>query len=117
MSTERREIDMSTKLKLPSGSAGFFNNKNEWQCTGSKMGRSTELPENTRAPHKLHLERLQWVDGDYDQGGAYWGNTGKDDIYCAWSNDDERIYIYTRAASVEQAKQNVHNILPLVTFY
>ena len=25
-------------------------------------------------PEKLHLQRLRWVDGDYDTGGAYWGS-------------------------------------------
>ena len=62
---------MKTKLQLPRGTTGFWNDKNEWFCTGSQMGRRDVLPASTHP--KLRLERLRFVDGCYDRAGAYWG--------------------------------------------
>src|ERR1035441_2568759 len=51
---------------------------------GADMGRPNRLPSDILAPIKLRMERLKWVDGDYDAGGSYWGGGSGDFIYCAW---------------------------------
>ena len=39
---------------------------------GAPMGRrSNAIAEGTR----VRLERVRFVDGDYDRGGAYWGGS------------------------------------------
>lgn len=102
------------KLKLPSGSTGFYNDKNEWVCTGSMMGRRNILPEFPAKPHKLRLVRLRWVDSDYDQGGAYWGNTGRDSVYWA---EGEECRVFVRAVNRAEAKAKVRELVPGATFY
>lgn len=54
------------KLKLKQGCS----------LIGAQMGRRNELPDDVSAPIKLQMERLRWIDGDYDHGGAYWGRNG-----------------------------------------
>lgn len=41
---------------------------------GAPMGRHSILPDDRNAPVTLSLERMTLVDGDYDNGGAYWGS-------------------------------------------
>jgi len=57
---------------------------------GAPMGRPNTLPDDTEAPIELTLYELAWVDGDYDAGGAYWGGSDREHIYCAdgdgWPN-------------------------------
>lgn len=48
---------------------------------GAPMGRHDKILGD---PVKLHLQRVRFVDGDYDEGGAYWGGGGKP-LYCAWN--------------------------------
>ena len=67
-----------TPLLLPPGTTGFSNERNEFQVTGSQMGRRNtlprDLPDGDWLPGtKLRLVHVHFVDGDYDQGGAYWG--------------------------------------------
>jgi len=50
---------------------------------GAPMGRTPTIPDN-KLLGKLHLEKLEWVDGDYDKGGAYWGRSGSENIYRAY---------------------------------
>lgn len=42
---------------------------------GADMGRPEHTPSrlNARDGQPLRLQKLKWVDYDYDQGGAYWG--------------------------------------------
>lgn len=76
---------------------------------GAPMGRrSTPLEE--LAGQKVHLERVPFVDGDYDQGGAYWGGPPSEPLYCAWN---EHGAAYCRARSRDEAKQQ----FPGVRFY
>ena len=80
------------------------------------MGRSNVLPDNPQEPIKLRLTKLQWVDGDYDQWGAYWGHgNGDTDVYCAWNNAGVRIFV--RGWHRESAKQGVWKVLPKAKFY
>jgi hypothetical protein len=85
---------------------------------GASMGRGNWLPKDLNAEGKIHLTRLKWVDGDYDEGGAYWGNTGKDDVYCAWGDLNEvNALMFVRADSRIAAKAFVMETLPNVRFY
>jgi hypothetical protein len=60
------------------------------------MGRSSY-----GEPHgKVSLFRVKLVDGDYDDGGAYWGGPPSEPLYCA-RNDEYRAFI--RATSRAEA--------------
>jgi hypothetical protein len=78
------------KLKLPSGHNYFVNDAGQNVCTGAMMVRPDNFPpfvnQNLGIRMKMRLVKLEWVDGHYDQGGAYWGNNGVDSVYCAWAN-------------------------------
>lgn len=92
---------------------------------GADMGRPNLLPLDILSPVKLHLERLKWVDQDYDQGGAYFGGGLGDFIYCAWGtplneisgNPFPPVQIFVRAKTRVEAKQAVREILSNATFY
>lgn len=115
------------KLLLPSGSTYGYDNQNKRVCTGSMMGRSNILPfqhmGSNAAPIKLHMERLQWVDGDYDQKGAYWGRTKGDYIYAAYAyvfppvDMDFVALVFVRAKTRSEAKRLVREHLPNAKFY
>lgn len=94
------------------------------------MGRRNTLPEDRSLPVKLRLVRLRWVDGDYDQGGAYWGcsrhypSHGKgyapaiNFIYRALGDCDEvRAEIFVRAKDRNEAKDQIRALLPAARFY
>jgi hypothetical protein len=80
------------------------------------MGRRNEIP-NDYAGERLHLHRLRAVNGDYDQGGAYWGNARN--IWCAWADEGESkaTRIFVRAENRGLAKSLVREILPSAKFY
>lgn len=73
---------------------------------GASMGR---INRTTGKPERLHLQRVQFVDGDYDTGGAYWG--GGTPLWCAFSPDntenDVSIQVFVRAANRQAAKNEV----------
>ena len=76
------------------------------------MGRADRLPANLNAPCKLHFTQLKWVDGDYDQGGAYWGRTKGDHIFCAWGNvEGVEVRMFVRAFRREDAWFGVDGVL------
>jgi hypothetical protein len=91
-------------------------------CTGSQMGRRDCLPEDTTTPQKLRLERLRFVDGDYDSGGAYWGSGPQGSaLYCAYNGECE-VFVRTYgrgsfATSRAAAKAKVRESLPAAKFY
>jgi hypothetical protein len=65
----------------------------------------------------LYLERLRFLDGCYDTGGAYWGAPAN--IYCAWGEnavDDYQIRVFVRAESRLDARNQIRELLPKVTF-
>lgn len=72
---------------------------------GAPMGRASfGIPENCE-PRSVSLFRVRFVDGDYDDGGAYWGG-GRDagPLYCA--RDDSGDYRqFTRAPSRAKAAE------------
>jgi len=73
---------------------------------GSQMGRRNQ---NQGAAEALYLQRVRFVDGDYDAGGAYWG--GGQPLYCAFSpettENDELVMVFVRADNREAAKAAV----------
>jgi hypothetical protein len=89
------------------------------------MGRPNRLPSDILAPIKLRMERLKWVDGDYDAGGSYWGGGSGDFIYCAWcvphnkisGNPSPLVQVFVRAKSRKDAKALVRDSIPFATFF
>jgi hypothetical protein len=72
---------------------------------GAPMGRSdvTELQgHDTDAPLRFRLERCRWVDGAYDQGGAYWG-MGEPVYLAVHETDDAYVRRSYRARSRSHA--------------
>ena len=87
------------------------------------MGRLNTLTEPSQAV-KLHLVRLKMYDGDYDEGGAYWGFSPGNPMYCAFADvaPDGRPYatqvqVFVRGKSRKIAKENVRKSLPNARFY
>ena len=98
------------KLKLSKGCSKY----------GAQMGRSNVLPDDKDQSIKLHLVYLPFVDGDYDQGGAYWGYTQGTRIYCAHAGlDDVDVRVFVRASAWDRndAKEKVRELLPNARFY
>ena len=70
------------------------------------MGRRNQAEPDNGEPCPLYLQRLRMIDGDYDTGGAYWGGTPGQPMWCAFSADLS-VMIFTRAATREEAKRAV----------
>ena len=70
---------------------------------GAPMGRPNTWPD-TR-PTRYHIKRATPTDGDYDQGGAYWGGLDHHPLFCAWSRDPDPhgFALYFRADNREHA--------------
>ncbi len=81
------------------------------------MGRRNRIADPAAAI-RFHLYALQWVDGDYDEGGAYWGNSGGTRIYRAIDQGpDFRNEMFVRAKDREAAKSQVMATFPAATFF
>jgi len=107
---------MSTKLKLPSGIDYGIGNNGERICRGACMGRRDTMPDDPCQTIKLRVEKLRWVDGDYDQEGAYWGYTRGTAIYCAW-DPHSGVKLFTRATSRYDAQHDFLEKVPGARFY
>jgi hypothetical protein len=85
---------------------------------GAPMGRP-DCYGDGESPCKLHLERVRLVDGDYDEGGAYWGGgSGASPLYVAYGEDaSEQIHIFVRASNREIAKTIVRSRRRNVRFF
>lgn len=66
------------------------------------------------SPVTFQLMRLRWVDGDYDDGGAYWGSGRGEHIYRAYSSHG--VDLYKRAKSFQDAEAQIRKQYPLATF-
>lgn len=89
-----------------------------YSARGAQMGRRDELPDDPEQPIKLQMERLRWVDRDYDQGGAYWGQNGCNHVYCAFGEDGQKqVRVFARAMNRTDAKKLVREKLPNARFY
>jgi hypothetical protein len=93
---------------------------NASSARGAQMGRPNELPEDAAtATPKLNLQRLKWVDGDYDSGGCYWGCPGRGmHVYAAFGEwNGKRIRVYIKTVTRRQAKDGVLSLIPNAKFY
>jgi len=73
-----------------------FNNVSS--IHGAPMGR----PDSCLLPSgKIHVFRVKFVDGDYDDGGAYWGGYPSEPLFCARDVDGNEMFV--RARSYEKA--------------
>ena len=80
------------------------------------MGRSDTV-HDTDYPVQFEIERLEWVDGDYDQGGAYWGRNKDEYIYRAEGESADAVEtMFIRAKSVSEAKARVIERYPNASF-
>ena len=98
------------RLKLPKACSKY----------GADMGRPSTWPTDVLFDGRLRLTPLDWVDGDYDQGGAYWGYIPGTRIWCARSADVEDgcfTHVYVRAKNREDAKEQIRQKLPNARFY
>jgi hypothetical protein len=97
---------------------GFINESNQFQATGSAMGRKSWRGHDAETPVKCYIKRLKWVDGDYDEQGAYWGGGNGDFIY--WANFDigeTNEDIFVRAYTRDEAKEEIRKQLPMAKFF
>ena len=80
---------------------------------GAPMGRSDSYPDDRNAAIALEIERLIWVDGDYDQGGCYWGHVEGDYIWRFTGSDGEnRVEVFIRARTETEALAKLGEDLP-----
>jgi hypothetical protein len=80
---------------------------------GAEIGRRSIFPSDAQLPVVLRLVRLNWVDCDYDAGGAYWGWQEGTHIYRACGPN---VDVYVRAKTRTAAKQQIRTRLPLAVF-
>lgn len=90
-----------TKPYLPNASSPF----------GAPMGRRNVLPCNPATLPPLTLYRLEWEDGDYDKGGAYWGG-GKGDFIFVAQDEGNEVALFVRATTYAKAHAEVLRIAP-----
>ena len=80
---------------------------------GAPMGRPNVLPADPSAKVQLHLHLLNMVDGDYAEGGAFWGGGG-DAMRVAY---DETVRVFVRTKTRYEAKAAVLKLIPGARFY
>ena len=74
---------------------------NDVQCRyGAPMGRPTSPGLGDTC--KVRVFRVRMVDGDYDDGGAYWGGSPAAPLYCV-RNEDRDVELFYRAVTRAQA--------------
>lgn len=88
-------------------------------CLGAMMGRANEIPPDAHTIRKLRLVRVRPSDGgDYDQGGAYWGDIWSRPLYCAFGDSDtEQAVFWVRAPNREEAKRKILSQFPSARFF
>ena len=94
----RKTPNINAILALPANNACSIR--------GADMGRRNIIPDDAK-PEKLHLQRVTFSDGCYDNGGAYWGLPAN--LWCAFSPDNtdnpEPVRVFVRADNREEAKE------------
>ena len=73
---------------------------------GAPMGRATS--PGLGEPCKVRVFRVRMVDGDYDDGGAYWGGYPSEPLYCV-RNIDHNVELFYRAKTRVQALAILHD--------
>jgi len=78
---------------------------------GAPMGRDSFGDPRKVSDKRISLFRVRMVDGDYDDGGAYWGGYPGLPLYCARTGDDSSYLDFARANSRKEAaeKMNIPN--------
>ena len=71
---------------------------------GAPMGRQESPVEDFTGP--VYLQNVPMVDGDYDEGGAYWG--GGTPLYCAWDGEGNAIYVRAKDSAAAKKKLPSH---------
>jgi len=99
-------MDINAKLKADNVSS----------VRGAPMGRMNwGMNDHYKRPMMMYLQRVRFIDGDYDLGGAYWGGGG-DPLFCAWAEDDEA-RVFVRAKDHNAAKLEVKEYFPNAQFF
>ena len=87
---------------------------------GAWLGRPTEVPRDPETKEflytgwKLHLVQVPRDEDGYDQGGAYWGLSQTQRLWCAWSDNPSRVRVWVWAATREEAKLEIAKDLKMV---
>lgn len=76
---------------------------------GAPMGRCDwGLAEHREHHMVMNLQRVKFIDGGYDLGGAYWGGGGEP-LFCAWAEDIEaRVFVRAKDRRAAKRKVNEH---------
>lgn len=89
---------------------------NAASASGANMGRKNTIVE-VDYPVCFEVRRLEWVDYDYDEGGAYWRRNKDEHIYLFQGDSSEhQETIYVRSKSYEDAQKQVLETYPKATF-
>ena len=100
-------MDINAKLKAAPA----------YSARGADMGRMNwGLAEHRERPMMMYLQRVRFIDGDYDLGGAYWGGPPSLPLFCAWAEDDEA-RVFVRAKDRTAAKLKVKDYFPNAKFF
>ena len=100
-------MDINAKLKADNVSS----------VRGAPMGRCDwGLIEHRDRPMMMYLQRVRFIDGDYDLGGAYWGGYPSEPLFCAWAEDIEA-RVFVRAKDRTAAKLEVKEYFPNAKFF
>lgn len=84
-----------------------------WEENGMSYGRRDHIPDDPN--QKLRMEQVRFVDGDYDQGGAYWGmGPNSLPLWCAWN---EEATVWVRAKNRTEAKTEVRKSIKGARFF
>lgn len=81
---------------------------------GAPMGRTNTHADDREAKLTFTIELIEWEDGDYDEGGAYWGSGGGPLFRAEVA--DPFVQLFIRASSPEAAMQSVREEYPNATF-
>lgn len=102
--------------------AGFEYSK---ACSqyGASMGRRDEPLGDVDLPARFRVERVRPCDGgDYDAGGAYWGDLARSPLFVCWTYVEtefgpETATHFVRADNREQAKSHIRKMYSNAKFY
>ena len=99
-------MDINAKLKASPA----------YSAHGAPMGRCDwGLAEHREHHMVMNLQRVKFIDGDYDLGGAYWGGGGEP-LFCAWAEGIEA-RVFVRAKDRRAAKLKVNEHFPNAKFF
>ena len=81
-----------------------------YSVRGADMGRRDwGLIEHHERPMTMYLQRVRFVDGDYDLGGAYWGGPPSLPLFCAWAEDDQaRVFVRAKDRNAAKLEAKEH---------